>query len=584
MPKIKKLYSFMKPYRKAFFLAVIAMMSSSIALGMLPNVEGMITSQIYSDIMNQQAIQMNLVLRTMCIMIGLYLVKTIGQALCAIYLTKSIQNAMRDLRNALQAKLNTLPLNYFDTRKQGDILSVITNDVDAISNALQQVFQQVLSGIISISIAIFMMFYLNWKMACIAMLIIPGMALITLTIVKKSQQQFEKQQAALGDLNGAINELYNGHYEIMLYNGQSDAIDKFATINANLQASAQKAQFASLCINPLNSLVTYLIITTIAVVGSIFSIDGLFDPGKLQAFIRYIWQLNDPLSQVSSLSNQIQSAYASLERVVTLLDEKEMQQDELVDYDVDKLKAKVTFEHVTFGYNEKIVIKDFNMEVNEGEMIAIVGPTGAGKSTMINLLMRFYELNSGSIKIDGIDISKMKRQDLRSLFAMVLQDTWLFKGSIYDNVRYGNLDARKDEVIEACKQANVHHFVRTLSHGYDTVLNEETSNISLGEKQLLTIARAFLKNPKILILDEATSSVDTRIEKMLQEAMSKVVENRTSFVIAHRLSTIRSADKIIVMNEGEIVEYGSHEQLMANKGFYYQLYQSQFEQGGESDE
>ena len=578
--KIKFIYRFIKPYRKSFFLAIFSMLVATIAMGIMPSIEGQITSQIYFDVLNAKGaivIGFNKILRIMIVLIGCYLVKTIGQIICSINLTSSIQNAMRDLRNALQEKMMKLPVAYFDKRKQGDILSIITNDVDTISNALQQVLTQIISGVLNIIIAIVMMLSLNVYMTLIALLIVPGMLFVTTTIVKKSQSKFKEQQKALGALNGAINELYSGYHEILLYNHQEASFKQFDEINQNLQQAAQKAMFMSSMISPLNALVTYIVIGICAMLGCYFAILNVFDPGKIQAFIRYIWQLNDPLSQVSSLSNQIQSAFAAFGRVYDFIFEEEEQQEECVYYDLEKMQGRIEFKNVKFGYDEQEIIHNFNLEINPGDMVAIVGPTGAGKTTIINLIMRFYDINQGQILIDGIDIKKMKREDLRSLIAMVLQDTWLFHGSIYENIRYGRLDARKDEVIEACKQANVHHFVRTLHQGYDTMINEEASNVSQGEKQLMTIARAFLKDPKILILDEATSSVDTRIEKMLQEAMKKVMDQRTSFVIAHRLSTIKNADMILVLDQGNIVEVGNHNTLLAKKGFYYQLYHAQFE-------
>ncbi|MEG1301586.1 MAG: ABC transporter ATP-binding protein, partial [Erysipelotrichaceae bacterium] len=395
-------------------------------------------------------------------------------------------------------------------------------------------------------------------------------------IVSHSQSKFKAQQKALGELNGAITEMYTGFNEIILYNKQDVSIHKFRSLNENLRKNAFKAQFMSSTMSPIISLVTYLIIGTIGVVGTSYAIEGIIMVGSLQAFVRYIWQINDPITQVSQLSSQIQSAFAAMGRVFEILDEEEEVKESNQLKKLNPVYGNVSFEHVAFSYYHEALIKDLNIEVKSGQMVAIVGPTGAGKTTLINLLMRFYDVLGGSIKIDGIDIRDMKREDLRSIFGMVLQDTWLFSGTIYDNIRYGRLNARKDEVIAAAKTANVHHFIRTLPDGYDMFINEEGSNISQGEKQLLTIARAILKDPQILILDEATSSVDTRLELMLQEAMKNIMKGRTSFVIAHRLSTIRSADLILVINEGDIVESGTHDELILKKGFYEKLYNSQF--------
>ena len=421
-----------------------------------------------------------------------------------------------------------------------------------------------------------MMYLINVQMAVVGTMIIPLSLLVTKLVVGKSQKLFKKQQNALGDLNSAVTEMYTGYNEILLFNQQEESIDKFKKINENLRTNAFKAQFVSSTIAPLNSLVTYLSIGVIAIMGTANVIAGTFMVGQLQAFIRYIWHINDPLSQISNLSAQIQAAFAALGRVIELLNEKEEVPEANPPKHIENIQGNVTFEHVKFGYYDKTLIKDLNVDVKSGQMVAIVGPTGAGKTTIINLLLRFYDVKGGSIKIDGVDIRDLKRGELRSMFGMVLQDTWLYSGSIYDNIRYGRLDARKDEVINAAKMANVHHFIRTLPDGYDSMINEEANNISQGEKQLLTIARAILKDPQILILDEATSSVDTRLEKMLQEAMHRVMKGRTSFVIAHRLSTIKSADLILVINNGDIVEKGTHEELLAKKGAYEKLYNSQF--------
>lgn len=572
----KTLYPYIAPYKWGYITAILMVFITTLTLAVAPSVEGSITSGLIEDVMQQRSVRFDFIFETLVILLALYIIKTVSQILEIFCLTNAIQNAMYDLRNALQQKIQRLPVRYFDNHKYGDILSIITNDVDTMSNALQQSFMNILQGILTLCMAIVMMWRINAQMALIAMMLVPLALLITQWIVHRSQKKFNAQQDALGRLNGTITELYGGFHEILLYNRQKQAISDFKKVNSELQSNAFQAQFMSSMISPLISLCTYLIIGTIALIGSIYAISKTILVGELQAFIRYIWQVNDPLSQVSNLSAQLQSAFAAMRRIVILLEEAEEIAEAKEPIHLPQVKGNVSFEHVRFGYGEEAIIKDFSVEVKAGQMIAIVGPTGAGKTTLINLLERFYDVNGGAIKIDGVDIRDMTRQDLRDIFAMVLQDTWLFSGSIYDNIRYGRLDARKDEVIQAAKDANVHHFIRTLSDGYDMVLNEEGNNISQGEKQLLTIARAFLKDPQILILDEATSSVDTRLEKMLQEAMHNVMKGRTSFVIAHRLSTIRNADLILVLQNGNIVEQGTHDELLAQKGVYESLYHSQF--------
>lgn len=581
---IKGLMPFIAPYKWQLFGVVLMIIVTTVSLGLAPGYEGKITTRLMQDVTtsleNKTSIQVHFdqVLRYMTILFGFYLAKTFSQAFGTIWLTNAIQHSMRDLRSAMMNKIRKLPVRYFDSHHYGDVLSRITNDIDAISNALQQSVLQVLSGILTILMALFMMFSTNVTMACIAFMIIPLTLLITQFVVRKSQKLFQAQQNALGDLNGAITEMYTGYNEILLYNKQEESIHKFKTINENLRKNASRAQFVSSAIGPLNSFVTYCTIGVVAVVGTIDIIHGRLQVGNLQAFVRYIWQVNDPLSQVSNLSSQIQSAFAALGRVMDVLNEPEEVAEKQPAETLENVKGNVSFSHVKFGYNDEILMKDLNLEVKSGQMVAIVGPTGAGKTTLINLLLRFYDVKGGSIKIDGVDIRDMKRGELRSMFGMVLQDTWLFNGSVYDNIRYGRLDARNDEIVEAAKMANVDHFIRTLPEGYHSFINEEANNISQGEKQLLTIARAILKNPSILILDEATSSVDTRLEKMLQDAMQKVMKGRTSFVIAHRLSTIRNADLILVIQNGDIVEQGTHESLMEQKGFYEKLYNSQFQE------
>ena len=507
-------------------------------------------------------------------LVVIYIIKTVSQLITAVFLTKVLQQAMCDIRNTLQKKIQRLPVRYFDDHAFGDVLSCVTNDVDTLSNALQETLQRVLAAILTFIFVIGMMFYINIVLACIALLIIPLSLIVTRFFVTRSQKLFDTQQQTLGELNGTITEMYGGFNEIILYNRQQTAVDKFHDVNGRMRNASFKAQFASSLISPCISLITYLIIGSVAVTGCLFVMNGTLLLGNLQAFIRYIWQINDPLSQISQLSSQVQSAFAAMGRIFTLLDEEEEAQEGTVSIQPEEIRGEVTFDHVVFGYDDETLMRDVNFEAKTGLMVAIVGPTGAGKTTLMNLLLRFYDVKGGAIRIDGIDIRDMDREELRQLFSLVLQDTWLFKGSIYDNIHYGRLGARRDEVISAAKMANVHHFIKTLTGGYNFEVNEESTNISQGEKQLLTIARAILKDPRIIILDEATSSVDTRLEKMLQEAMHRVMDGRTSFVIAHRLSTVRNADLILVVDHGDIVEQGTHEELLARKGVYEKLYHS----------
>ena len=516
---LKYLMSFLRPYKGGLILGLLMVVVANITFAVMPVVEGEMTTQLFSDGeailkgVEGAHVHFDVIFGIMGTLVIIYIIKTVSQLITAVFLTRVLQQAMCDIRNALQKKIQRLPVRYFDDHAFGDVLSCVTNDVDTLSNALQETLQRVLAAILTFIFVIGMMFYIHTILACIAILIIP-LSLIV------------------------------------------------------------RAQFASSLISPCISLITYLIIGSVAVTGCLFVMNGTLLLGNLQAFVRYIWQINDPLSQISQLSSQVQSAFAAMGRIFNLMDEEEEVRNGKVEIRPDKVQGEVTFDHVVFGYDDETLMRDVNFQAKPGKMVAIVGPTGAGKTTLMNLLLRFYDVKGGAIKIDGIDIRDMNREELRQLFSLVLQDTWLFKGSIYDNIHYGRLTARKDEVISAAKMANVHHFIKTLTGGYNFEINEESSNISQGEKQLLTIARAILKDPRIIILDEATSSVDTRLEKMLQDAMHKVMDGRTSFVIAHRLSTVRNADLILVVDHGDIVEQGTHEELLAKKGVYEKLYHS----------
>lgn len=580
---IKKLIPFLRPYLIPFLGAILFIITAAVINAITPRTEGLIITQLTNDAFSiakgieGASVNFGYIIKILIVLGILYLVSTLSTYAASFYLTNAIQNTVKDLRNAVQNKIRKLPINYFDQNSYGDVLSRITNDIDTISNAMQQSFSQIMNSVLSLTLALGMMYAINVKMAFIATFIIPLSYLVSKFIVGKSQGLFYDQQKALGKLNGAVQEMYTGFNEIKLYGKQEDAIEDFETINEELRHTGFKAQFISSIMSPLVSLISYLGIAVIGTMGGILTLGGALTVGNLQAFIRYIWQINQPLTQITQLSSAIQSAFAAAERVIEFLEEEEDVSDPINPVKLTDAKGNVSFEHVNFGYKEgATLIEDLSVEVKSGQMVAIVGPTGAGKTTLINLLMRFYEVKGGSIKIDGVDIRDMKREDLRSLFGMVLQDTWLYNGTIAENIEYGRFGASRDEIIQAAKTANVHHFIKTLPDGYDMILNEEASNISQGEKQLLTIARAILADPAILILDEATSSVDTRIELILQKAMRNVMKGRTSFVIAHRLSTIKSADLILVINEGDIVEKGTHEELIAQGGFYESLYNSQF--------
>ena len=577
-----RLAPFISPYKGGFFLSVLMVCLTTLTLSISPAVEGLATTLLVQnarDLMRKvpgASVEFDHLGRLIAVLLGLYLLKTLTQSVMAFTLTGSIQSAMHDLRDAVEKKLARLPVKYFDAHPFGDVLSRVTNDLDTLSNGLQQTLMQILSGILQIILAFAMMLSINRLMTAVVFLIVPSAVLITRFVVIRSQKLFLGQQNTLGKLNGAITEMYTGYKEIQLFNKQEEAVLDFEAVNEELRDNAFKAQFMSSLISPLVSMSTYLVIGVVAIIGCLLALNGSIQVGQIQAFVRYVWQVNDPMSQVSNFSAQIQAAFAALSRIAQILDEDELAEPQ-APARLSEAPGTIVFEHVYFGYEPgKPIIRDLNLTVKRGQTVAIVGPTGAGKSTIINLLMRFYDADSGRILMDGTDIRDMTREDLRKNMAMVLQDTWLFNGTIYDNLRYGRLDARRDEVIAAAKLAGVHHFIKTLPGGYDMIVNEEGSNISQGEKQLLTIARAILKAPQILILDEATSSVDTRLEKHLQEAMATVIENRTSFIIAHRLSTIRNADLILVLDHGDVVEQGRHAELLKKGGFYARLYNSQF--------
>lgn len=517
--------------------------------------------------------------RILLLLIGVYLLSAFFNWMQHFIMAGVAQRTVYRLRREVDQKLKYLPLKYYDNNTRGDILSRVTNDVDNIANTLQQSLTQLITVLFTILGVIIMMFTINWLLTLITLLTLPVCIVITMFIAKRSQKQFKIQWDSTGKLNGQIEEVYTGHSIVKAFNRQQHMIDEFTEENERLYQSSFKAQFISNTIQPVMNFINNLNYVAICVIGGIKIAGGQITLGDVQAFIQYSKQFTMPIVQTASIMNTLQSTVASAERVFELLDEPQEVADPEHPAHLEAVKGNIEFRHVSFHYSEeKKLIEDMNLEVKPGQTVAIVGPTGAGKTTIVNLLMRFYELNSGSITVDGVDIRDMARDDLRNIFGMVLQDTWLFNGTIRANIAYGSRgNASEEEILAASKAAYANHFIKTLPEGYDTVLSDDATNISQGQKQLLTIARAFLSNPQILILDEATSSVDTRTEILIQKAMDRLMQGRTSFVIAHRLSTIRNADIILVMNQGSIIEQGSHEELMAQKGFYCDLYNSQFE-------
>lgn len=576
---INTLLKYLKPYRRGFIISIVMLVVTCAAMVTSPNVEGMITNSILKDVTDiakgvpGARFHMENVIKIIILLLFIYAVKTAAQMISMICITNSIQDTMRDLRNACIEKINALPVKTLDSHPKGDILSRITNDIDAISNAMQQTFMNVISGVLMVCFAIFMMFRVNLVMTLCVLVIIPISYIIIKKIAKVSQESFDVHQRALGDLSANVTESFSGYNEIILFGKQEESVKKFEKINENIRETAYKAQFLSYLMSPLLSLLTYLAIGVVSVIGTIYAIGGVITVGQLQAFVRFIWQVNEPLTQVSQLSSQIQSALSAMDRIHEFIEYEEETDVEVKEMIFD---GNVEFKDIRFGYGKKEVLHGVSLYAKKGETVAIVGPTGSGKTTIVNLLMRFYDPNSGSIVIDGIDSININRRTLRDNIGMVLQDTWLFTGSIRENIRFSKPDATDEEIEQACKYANADEFISTLPNGYDTAIDEEADNISQGEKQLLTIARAILKDPKVLILDEATSSIDTKTEKNIQDAMDYLMEGRTSFIIAHRLSTIKNADKILVLKDGNIIECGNHNELMKENGFYANLYNSQF--------
>ena len=579
---MKKLMAYMGSYKIAILFVMLFAVGGTAFNIIGPKILGNATTEIFNGLVSRvsggDGIDFGKVGRILLSALSLYVVSAALSFIQGYIMTGISQKMTYRLRKEISEKIGRMPVKYFDTMTHGEILSRITNDVDTLGQSLNQSATQVITSVTTIIGVLVMMLSISPLMTVIALLILPLSMCLISVIVKHSQRYFKDQQEYLGHINGQVEEVYSGHNIVKAFNKEEDIIKTFNDTNAVLYQSAWKSQFFSGMMMPIMQFVGNLGYVAVSILGGYLVIRNAIQVGDIQSFIQYVRQFTQPIQQVAQVANMLQSTAAASERVFEFLDEEEEEQTVADPVPTDNLEGWVEFEHVHFGYNpDHIIINDFNAKVEPGQKIAIVGPTGAGKTTMVKLLMRFYDVNSGSIKIDGHDLREFNRADLRSMFGMVLQDTWLFNGSIEENIRYGKLDATHEDVVEAAKAAYVHRFVQTLPGGYDMVLNEEASNVSQGQKQLLTIARAILADPKILILDEATSSVDTRTEVRIQKAMDNLMQGRTSFIIAHRLSTIRDADLILVMKDGDIIEQGSHEELLAKNGFYAELYNSQFE-------
>jgi len=577
---LRRLSRYLAPYKTNLIVVLAtAILSTTFAI-FSPKLLGHATTRLFEGMMGA-GIDFGPIADIIFLLLGLYLVSSLFAYIQQYVMAGVAQRTVYQLRNEVNEKLGRLPLKYYDTRTNGEILSRAVNDVDNISNTLQQSLTQLITSVISIIGVIIMMFTISFWLTLIVLLTPPLSMIVIKGIAKRSQEHFKAQQMELGKLNGHVEETYTGHQVVKAFGQEDKSVKTFDEVNERLYTAGWKAQFVSGMIMPLMNMVSNIGYVFISIVGGILVTRNAIKIGDIQAFIQYTRQFTMPLAQTANIANIIQSTIASAERVFELLDEEEEIPEATNAAVVQSPKGEVSLRDVSFGYKaDAPLIERMNIDVRSGQTVAIVGPTGAGKTTLVNLLMRFYEINEGQITVDGVNIAHMKRGELRSLFGMVLQDTWLFNGTIRDNIAYGRLGVTEEEIVHAAKAAHADHFIRTLPEGYDTVLNEEASNLSQGQKQLLTIARAILADPAILILDEATSSVDTRTEAQIQKAMHELMQGRTSFVIAHRLSTIRDADLILVMNQGSIVEQGTHEELLARGGFYADLYNSQFAAGG----
>ena len=585
----KLLNKYMAKYKWQLIIVIIFAIGGTIFNIVGPKILGNATTEIYtgltSKITGGSGINFENIANILITLLILYVVSMCFSGIQGFVMTNVSQKVTYKMRNDLVSKINKLPMRYFDKKTNGEVLSIITNDIDTLSTNLNQSITQIISASCTLIGILVMMLSISWQMTLVSIIILPITLIIVSFIVSKSQKYFKRQQDYLGHVNGQVEEVYGGHNIVKAFNGEEKAIEKFEQENEVLYKSAWKSQFLSGLMHPIMNFMGNVSYVAVSILGGYYALKGRITVGNIQSFIQYSKQFNQPIAQIAQISGTLQSMAAAAERIFEFLEEKEEIQElpnakSITDENGNIiLDGNIEFDHVKFGYNpENIIINDFNAEVKDGQKIAIVGPTGAGKTTIVKLLMRFYDLNDGAIYIDGNNVTDYNRGDIRKLFGMVLQDTWLFNGTIRDNIKYGKPDATDSEVIEAAKAAHIHHFIKTLPNSYNMVLNEETSNISAGQKQLLTIARVILANPKILILDEATSSIDTRTEIQIQSAMDNLMKGRTSFIIAHRLSTIKNADLILVMQHGDIVEQGTHEELLAKNGAYANLYNSQFEE------
>ncbi len=579
---LKKLVRYLRPYHKVlifvFFVAILSTVFTIIG----PKIQGNAITEVFNGLIakitGQGGINFGKLGTIIITLVILYVVSAIFSFIEGFVMAGVSQKITYKMRNEVSKKLHKLPMSYFDKKNNGEILSVIVNDIDTIGMNLNQVTTQLITSVVTVVGVLIMMLSINVSMTIITLLILPISMFLILGIAGKSQKYFKAQQNYLASVNDKVEEMYSGHNVIKSFNAEDKFLDSFQKENDNLYNAGWHSQFLSGLMHPIMNFVGNLGYVAVSIVGGYFVIQGKIEVGSIQSFIQYSRNFTNPISQIAQISSLLQSMMAATERVFEFLDSEEEIKEGKKEINLANIKGEVEFKHVKFGYNEdKIIIKDFSAKIKPGAKVAIVGPTGAGKTTIVKLLMNFYRVNDGEILIDKENINSYKRSDLRDVFGMVLQDTWLFNGTIMDNLRYGNLNASDDDVIAAAKEVGVHHFIQTLPNSYNMVLNEEADNVSGGQKQLLTIARAILANPKVLILDEATSNVDTRTEVLIQQAMDKLMEGRTSFIIAHRLSTIRNADLILVMKDGNIVEQGNHEELLKQNGFYAELYNSQFE-------